>query len=1129
VGIDGTVTVAWTAPSNGGKAINLYQITCVEDATKNVTTSSTSYNFTTLTSGTSYTFTVKASNTNGTTYGAASAATTARTPYTALLAPTNPSSGSFAAGAKESIVVAWTSVANNSYLTVANYLVSITDTTTSVVTTQTVSKNGSDTGVGSYQYTATVASLIATRNYTVSVQARSTSEIATTGPARTATSIVPYGSVSAPTISAATPVSSGTIQVTWGAVVTNGNDSVSYILYAYTALTGGSPAFTFSSATSPKDAAGLTNGTPYYFAVSATGNKEGTAALSSPRFGPVTPVTPPAAPASVTSAAASTVINALGIPVKTIAVVFTAPSSGATPAGYAADVTYNNGSVQVLAKQNFGNVLSGSYVIPNMNANMNSYQYTVRVYAYTGSFAAPTYSAATSKVADDISAGLNFWLDAMDLAVMTIGTSKTINGSSYSRITAVTDNSGKNNNATGSGLVGGGPLYIPSTTNSVLTDMKAEHNTNIGPWVTTKGLSKPALLFSAANNERMVAYLNANDSPNSFFAVYLNTGAGSAIGDLNFGNTLIDLNRNYSFCMINNSGIGSLGYPSALAQSNFGFIMRSAYATTTNTFNDGFASQLNGGTPYGTALNTKGFTNMSLAYRNDAATYTDMFMCELICYTRVLSAAEIQQVEGYLATRWGLQASLPAGHPYKSTGYTGIIQTTPAFFSVPFGKVTAANAVHKHVVNNDVSQYSRYFATATPTSDVAAIALRSAVRTIPNTNPLRGSSKMKALASIIDNYASASATSLDIEVSGGANGTAAYLDTFAVVADPAPDPSIPLIAVLPRYTASPAGSTTNFVASYTISSVQAGYITSGSRYVSYDIPISSGGVTYTLTLTYGAASVALTYDGTVLKNGETSYSVGGTLVIGGLSIPLIGLGSFGGGGGNGGGGADPYVTTFSNISYKLPALDAPIRYFQTMENGKLLTVNAQLKTVERSEMADDTLRSLLILRNKMTAKQYSNIVEKLRKPELLCFFERISIQYGEQRLVVNLWDSKFELVENTLRCPVEKVDRPDLLKKAGGIYSGYKADTIKLVLGGTSVFLSVYDSPMIRNGISIESRSLKNANGVVVNALSVGAMTLRSLASVEPVSTRDSLKAISQVETFVDHDGVRSKNIVTYK
>jgi hypothetical protein len=231
----------------------------------------------------------------------------------------------------------------------------------------------------------------------------------------------------------------------------------------------------------------------------------------------------------------------------------------------------------------------------------------------------------------------------------------------------------------------------------------------------------------------------------------------------------------------------------------------------------------------------------------------------------------------------------------------------------------------------------------------------------------------------------------------------------------------------------------------------------------------------------------------------------------------------------GGGAGDPYVTTFSNISYKLPTMDAPIRYFQTMDGGKLLTVNVQLKTVENAELADDTLRSLIVLRKKMTTKQYAAMVAKVMKPETLCFFERISIQYGEQRLVVNLWDSKFELVENTLRCPVEKVDRPDLLKKAGGIYDGYKADTIKLTLGRTAVFLSTYNSPLIRNGIYIESAATKGANGVVVNALSAGAMTLSSLASVEPVAAKDSLKATTKVETFVDHEGLRTRNVVTYK
>lgn len=39
---------------------------------------------------------------------------------------------------------------------------------------------------------------------------------------------------------------------------------------------------------------------------------------------------------------------------------------------------------------------------------------------------------------------------------------------------------------------------------------------------------------------------------------------------------------------------------------------------------------------------------------------------EVIIYDSVLSTTDRQKLEGYLACRWSLQASLPAGHPYQS-------------------------------------------------------------------------------------------------------------------------------------------------------------------------------------------------------------------------------------------------------------------------------------------------------------------------------------------------------------------------------------------------------------------------------------------------------------------------------
>jgi hypothetical protein len=43
---------------------------------------------------------------------------------------------------------------------------------------------------------------------------------------------------------------------------------------------------------------------------------------------------------------------------------------------------------------------------------------------------------------------------------------------------------------------------------------------------------------------------------------------------------------------------------------------------------------------------------------------------EIIFYNTVLSTLNRQKIEGYLAWKWGIQASLPAGHPHKSSAPT---------------------------------------------------------------------------------------------------------------------------------------------------------------------------------------------------------------------------------------------------------------------------------------------------------------------------------------------------------------------------------------------------------------------------------------------------------------------------
>lgn len=57
---------------------------------------------------------------------------------------------------------------------------------------------------------------------------------------------------------------------------------------------------------------------------------------------------------------------------------------------------------------------------------------------------------------------------------------------------------------------------------------------------------------------------------------------------------------------------------------------------------------------------------------------------EIIIYNTVLSKTQIQQVEGYLAWKWGLQPQLVSGHPFKMTGTDGSQKKTPTVMYGPW-------------------------------------------------------------------------------------------------------------------------------------------------------------------------------------------------------------------------------------------------------------------------------------------------------------------------------------------------------------------------------------------------------------------------------------------------------------
>lgn len=50
-----------------------------------------------------------------------------------------------------------------------------------------------------------------------------------------------------------------------------------------------------------------------------------------------------------------------------------------------------------------------------------------------------------------------------------------------------------------------------------------------------------------------------------------------------------------------------------------------------------------------------------------SGSFFDGFICEVLVYLTEPTTEQRQQIEGYLAARWGLQADLPSNHPYKTS------------------------------------------------------------------------------------------------------------------------------------------------------------------------------------------------------------------------------------------------------------------------------------------------------------------------------------------------------------------------------------------------------------------------------------------------------------------------------
>jgi len=227
----------------------------------------------------------------------------------------------------------------------------------------------------------------------------------------------------------------------------------------------------------------------------------------------------------------------------------------------------------------------------------------------------------------------------------------------------------------------------------------------------------------------------------------------------------------------------------------------------------------------------------------------------------------------------------------------------------------------------------------------------------------------------------------------------------------------------------------------------------------------------------------------------------------------------------GGGVGDPYITTISNQRYKLPILDGPIRFFQGIVDGHILTVNTQLRTMMNEELAADNIRSYLKFKDKMPKDKLKELEYALHKKEKLTFFEKFYIQYKDSEIVLNVWDHKFKIESYKGRLPSEPADGNAYTTKYSNIYKDYESSALRFKIGtSASIVAVVYPGKLVKNGIFIEAPQMEEGNGVLVNVLNASNMSIPSLDSQVAVAKRD-FKLKEQNEWFLDHDGYRTRTV----
>jgi hypothetical protein len=359
-------------------------------------------------------------------------------------------------------------------------------------------------------------------------------------------------------------------------------------------------------------------------------------------------------------------------------------------------------------------------------ATVQTVTYTVSIYATN----ANGNSTTVTRTVDDFKRGLIWWIDVGDSSTITFGPNRTVGGYSFPTVTKIADKSGTGTNGnkdavistTGSStnIINGtaqnpvttttGPVYISSLTSGIVQDGSVlAYAGYVASLVPTGGIDRPGLLFRGKSNtgtpsgyDSLQGYVGGTQTskvPLAFHAVCKDLGTASFFGSQSDVNSYIGYNNTY--CTYGQADNDALTFGPTTANKNlFNFVITGLYEEQ----GTGYLNMSVNGTTYKrdstqrTIDNIRNFNTMRICGRSSGYTPSGFFS-ELMLHQRVLTAPEVQLLEGYMSTKWNLRGTLPSTHPYYNNTYPEYV----AEFKTAHRILNSASATIETIIKNNLT------------------------------------------------------------------------------------------------------------------------------------------------------------------------------------------------------------------------------------------------------------------------------------------------------------------------------------------------------------------------------------------------------------------------------------------